>query len=587
LSDKSTGYSGVVIYTRNSTCAPIRAEEGITGILTPPSSDTSFVDLPEDQQIGGYPTMSQALRASEASSLASDYATLDSEGRAVILEFPGFVLIGTYCPAQRDETRDDFRVGFLNLLDARIRNLVSMGKEVILTGDLNISRDDIDSAPFQQALVKEGISVEEYFSMPGRRLLNQMLDGGRVYGERDEGREQPVMWDITRAFHPTRKGMYTCWETKKNARPGNFGARIDYVLCSLGMKDWFSDSNIQDGLLGSDHCPVYATMKDSILVKGLEKATAEMVNPPDMFRDGQRVRKFSPKDLLPLSGKLIPEFTNRRSIRDMFSRKPSLLKSQITELTSDDQEEPKLHGNETPVAQEQENDEESLFVETSSTTTPGIPDRLPTVPAKSPLRQDTKLKPGAKRKLPEKTNSTTLKRVKSATQAAPSKGQRTLQGFFSKKPQPIEIPVEEPPLQGDTLAAAAKPTSSYSPSKPEQAIRSPSKKRETTPPQKTTNLQAMAVTPLREDEMASNDGFPVHDPIVSKNSWDKLFTKPAAPRCEHDEPCKSMLTKKPGVNCGRSFWMCARPLGPSGAKERGTEWRCSTFIWCSDWREGA
>lgn len=34
----------------------------------------------------------------------------------------------------------------------------------------------------------------------------------------------------------------------------------------------------------------------------------------------------------------------------------------------------------------------------------------------------------------------------------------------------------------------------------------------------------------------------------------KLFTKPAAPRCEgHNEPCISLMTKKSRMNCGRSF----------------------------------
>jgi AP endonuclease-2 len=47
-----------------------------------------------------------------------------------------------------------------------------------------------------------------------------------------------------------------------------------------------------------------------------------------------------------------------------------------------------------------------------------------------------------------------------------------------------------------------------------------------------------------------------------------------------------MQTKKKGSNQGRSFWMCARPLGPSGQKEKGTEWRCGTFIWSSDWQNG-
>lgn len=76
----------------------------------------------------------------------------------------------------------------------------------------------------------------------------------------------------------------------------------------------------------------------------------------------------------------------------------------------------------------------------------------------------------------------------------------------------------------------------------------------------------------------------VVDPIVSKESWSRLFSKRAPPKCEgHQEPCISLITKKPGINCGRAFWMCPRPLGPSGDKEKGTQWRCSTFIWASDW----
>jgi AP endonuclease-2 len=49
-----------------------------------------------------------------------------------------------------------------------------------------------------------------------------------------------------------------------------------------------------------------------------------------------------------------------------------------------------------------------------------------------------------------------------------------------------------------------------------------------------------------------------------------------------------MLTKKKGTNQGRSFWMCSRPIGPTGKEEKeggeNGEWRCGTFIWSSDWR---
>lgn len=240
---ESQGYAGVVIYTRQSVCAPIRAEEGITGTLCPPGSTTTFFDGLQDQQIGGYPSHAQL----EASLV--DATTLDSEGRCVILEFPAFVLFGVYSPANRDETRDDFRLGFLDVLEARIRNLVAMGKRVILTGDLNISREELDTANAEAAMRKNSYTAEEYMSTPARRMFNQLLDGGKVLGERDQGREKPILWDICRGFHPTRKGMFTCWEQKVNARPGNYGARIDYVLSSLDMKAWFSDSNIQEGLM--------------------------------------------------------------------------------------------------------------------------------------------------------------------------------------------------------------------------------------------------------------------------------------------------------------------------------------------------
>ena len=203
----------------------------------------SFSELPEEIQIGGYPTQTQLA------ALAVDATTLDSEGRCVILEFPAFVLIGVYSPANRDETRDEFRLGFLDVLDSRIRNLVSEGKRVFLTGDLNISREELDAANAEAAMRKQGLTGMEFVSTPARRLFNHLLEGGKVFGERDEGRETPILWDICRAFHPDRKGMFTCWEQKVNARPGNCGSRIDYVLCSVAMKGWFSESNIQEGLM--------------------------------------------------------------------------------------------------------------------------------------------------------------------------------------------------------------------------------------------------------------------------------------------------------------------------------------------------
>jgi AP endonuclease-2 len=250
--------------------------------------------------------------------------SLDAEGRCVILEFPAFVLFGVYSPANSSGKRDDYRYAFLSALDVRIRNLNKVGKRVILTGDLNVSRDERDTAGAEEDKQKMGITHDEYISAPNRRIFNQLLEGGEVVGERDEGRERPVLWDIVRGFHPTRQRMYTHWEQKINARPGNYGSRIDHILCSVDMKDWFQEANIQEGLMGSDHCPVYAVLKAEVELDGDKMNIFDIMNPPGVFRNGQRVREITIKDHPPFSGKLMPEFDKRRNIKDMFKTRERL-----------------------------------------------------------------------------------------------------------------------------------------------------------------------------------------------------------------------------------------------------------------------
>lgn len=578
------GYSGVGIYTRQSVCAPIRAEEGLLGVICPPDSSTSYRELPDNQCIGGYPTPTQIA------DLGVDPAVLDAEGRCVVLEFPAFVLFGVYSPANSNGMRDDFRYGFVTALDTRIRNLEKMGKRVILTGDLNVSREEIDTAKAEESMRKEGISREEYFSAPNRRLFNQLLEGGRVYGERDEGREKPVLWDICRGFHEDRKGMYTHWEQKINARPGNYGSRIDYVLCSIEMKSWISDSNIQEGLMGSDHCPVYATFKQKVDLRGEEVNIFDIMNPPGIFKDGKRLREYSTKDLPAFSGKLLPEFDKRRSIKDMFTRKPSpatsksnielpTLPSTVVDSVGDTPEMDTASTSNTDAASASQNLAPSSTARSTSSST-GSPekkrrsnDSQPTKPAKRTKASSSS------------SNTTTLK------------GQQSLKGFFKPKASTStssntasvgaleESASNESPLEPTSNEQVSETTGSPAPNTPKSS-RNTRRETSDTP---TTPKAKPSPSPLLRSPSMRSEGTDADfiDPIVSKESWTKLFTKKPAPRCEgHDEPCITFTTKKNGVNCGRQFWICPRPLGPSGNKERGTQWRCCTFIWASDWNGG-
>ncbi|KAK1983385.1 endonuclease/Exonuclease/phosphatase [Colletotrichum cereale] len=583
------GYSGVAIYTRNATCCPIRAEEGITGILPAPNSSTSFRDLPEAQQIGGYPRPDQLPGE-------VDEATLDSEGRCVMLEFPAFVLIGTYSPATRDSSRDDFRLEYLSALDARVRNLVAAGKQVILTGDLNVIRDEMDTCNVRETLHKESMSVEEWMGMPSRRLFNHLVFDGQVAGERDEGRETPVLYDLTRIFHPTRLGMFTCWDTKRNTRPANNGSRIDYVLCSAGIKDWFTDSNIQEGLMGSDHCPVYANLADTVKVDGRDMCVLDLMNPVGMFREGKRLREWSAKDLLPLSAKLIPEFDRRRNIRDMFMKKPAGKPS--PSQASNAFESQSLVSEELPTSQDKENPESS---QQDTSEPPASQVSTQSSPAKLSLATST-TKPPASQTLPllKRAPDTAMsarrpsKRTK-ASEPDPSSKQSTLTGFFKPKQQPSKPPpaetdttmVQSPPIKERGAAALGGDLSRPSLSGVSKTSPPPAGLAATdAPPPPDPSLSPSATSSTIAMESRLDTSERVFDPIEVKESWSKFnLGKRVVPRCDHGEPCIILQTKKPGVNCGRSFYICPRPLGMSGEKEKGTEWRCGTFIWSSDWKK--
>jgi AP endonuclease 2 len=503
----------------------------------------------------------------------------------MILEFPAFVLIGTYCPANSSEARDDFRIGFLNALDARVRNLVAAGKRVFLTGDLNIIRDEQDTAKLEEQLKKQGTTAEEYLSMPARRMFNQLLVGGKVIGE------------ICRSFHPNRKGMYTCWEQKINARPGNFGSRIDYVLCSQDFKDWFCESNIQEGLMGSDHCPVYAVFKDKVDIEGAEVDIRDLMSYGMFFR-GNKEREWSTKDLLPMSAKLIPEFDRRRSIRDMFTKKPSLSTKESSISNADSIKDEKngssslteIPGTENVRPKDIRDTKTPPPADATSLAEPmTTPMRSPVKPfATSPAKSLSTTSSTSNNKRPSEASSSTTrpqKRGKSgaasktaaASKTQPGKGQSSLNGFFKpKNPQPTEPAESETPSMSNSNSKTTSEAASVDASFDTPALGP------TPADSKDPSVEnSESVTPGKEVKPAEPKD--VVDPIVAKETWSKLLGKRVVPKCEHGELCVSYVTKKAGMNCGRSFYMCPRPLGPSGQKEKDTQWCCGTFIWSSDW----
>ena len=319
------------------------------------------------------------------------------------------------------------------------------------------------------------------------------------------------------------------------------------------------------------------------------------MNPTGMFVEGQRQRMYSAKDILPLSGRLIPEFDGRRSIRDMFARKPSTFAttaiappiSSLTEAASS-------FNAAATMSRESKPDTKAIL---------HVNDKDQPTSAKNTIDTTSRKRPAI-----EMPASRSLKRSQSgSTAATPTKGQQSLKGFFKPKATTRDGGTRTDLENGDTVKSISSKKSSSSTSLQSSAevpeffnTRSHSNSNIAESISETTHAAATSSLTIPGFSTASSlyqsDAVPtpsqtqtprqsqVHDPVASAESWSKLFSRPVAPRCEgHNEPCITLLTKKSGMNCGRSFWMCPRPLGPSGAKEKNTQWRCHTFIWCSDW----
>ena len=81
-----------------------------------------------------------------------------------------------------------------------------------------------------------------------------------------------------------------------------------------------------------------------------------------------------------------------------------------------------------------------------------------------------------------------------------------------------------------------------------------------------------------------------------KSAWSALFARVPPPRCTvHGEPAKLYTVNKPGPNKGKTFYICARPVGPGwdrGRNERPREevdhrYKCNYFKWASEARREA
>lgn len=167
----------------------------------------------------------------------------DDEGRVIVCEFKKYFLIHVYTPNSGAVlARLNYRV---NEWDRKFTELIlhlQKTKPVIICGDLNVARNEIDLKNPKTNLNTAGYTIEE------RNSFEKLIEETKII-------------DSFRFLHPNTI-KYSYWSSRTNARLSNSGWRIDYFLVDKKLIKKVIKSDILDNILGSDHAPVILELKN-------------------------------------------------------------------------------------------------------------------------------------------------------------------------------------------------------------------------------------------------------------------------------------------------------------------------------------
>tara|TARA_B100000686_G_scaffold33209_1_gene34861 strand:+ start:1924 stop:2712 length:789 start_codon:yes stop_codon:yes gene_type:complete len=160
----------------------------------------------------------------------------DQEGRVILLEYDNFNLINVYVPNSGQELK---RIEYRTLWDKDFLNYcisTNRNKPLVITGDFNVAHQEIDIAR-----PKANYNKTSGYTQIEIDGFSKFLDNGFV--------------DIFRMKNP-EEIIYTWWNYRFRARERNVGWRIDYFLIDKNLVKIVNSIDIEDKILGSDHCPI-------------------------------------------------------------------------------------------------------------------------------------------------------------------------------------------------------------------------------------------------------------------------------------------------------------------------------------------
>ena len=167
---------------------------------------------------------------------AFTHPAFDQENRIVQARLGKLVIASVYVPNGGKDYAA--KIEFLKAMRDYVSTVHASGDELVLCGDLNVARTDMDVHPKERKPNIIGQRPEE------RELLESILSQGLV--------------DVGRAVDPTNENLFTWWAPWRNMRQRNIGWRLDYVLASESLARRVVSCPVLKDVGTSDHAPVVA-----------------------------------------------------------------------------------------------------------------------------------------------------------------------------------------------------------------------------------------------------------------------------------------------------------------------------------------
>jgi len=185
----------------------------------------------------GYSGVGLHVRSSASTERpAFDHPSFDYEHRIVTVTLPQATVASIYVPNGGKDFPAKMR--FLEALDEFAASFQASGSPLVLCGDLNVARAEIDVHPKERKPRAVGQLPEE------RALLERIIDRGLV--------------DVHRRMEPDSTELFTWWAPWRNMKERNIGWRLDYVLASAAVDSRAVSCTVQREFGTSDHGPVVA-----------------------------------------------------------------------------------------------------------------------------------------------------------------------------------------------------------------------------------------------------------------------------------------------------------------------------------------